>query len=168
MQTKIKLLMLLTLLASTNLHAQNKNLSTDSLPKPSSHRAVYAELLGNGILFSVNYDFRFNKTDKGLGMRLGFGFFGVTDLGLISFPVGINYLAGKAPNYLETGIGYTYAIGTGFFGDSHASIIVPSIGYRYQSFKKGFFGRVVISPLISLTDHGEGMFWAGIGIGHTF
>jgi hypothetical protein len=37
-------------------------------------QSVFGELGGNGLLFSVNYDTRFSRSDKGLGMRAGLGF----------------------------------------------------------------------------------------------
>jgi hypothetical protein len=42
---------------------------------------------------------------------------------------------------------------------------VPSIGYRYQPLRKGFTGRVILSPFIS----GGGMtFFAGVSGGVRF
>lgn len=141
--------------------------------KYTSERAqsVYGELGGNGLFFSGNYDFRFLKSQKGLGMRVGIGFFGGSGGGLISVPVGLNYLAGKAPNYLEVGLGYTFASFTSpddFFNGETGSILVPSIGYRYQPLKKGFTGRVFIAPLISLGGGGGWLFWGGVSAGYKF
>ena len=118
----------------------------------------------------MNDDFRFTKSQKGLGMRLGAGFFGGSDGGIFTVPVGINHLAGKAPNYFESGIGVTYATLTGndnFFSGS-GSLLVPSVGYRYQPEHSGFFGRAALSPLIGL-EKGDGwIIFGGIGLGYKF
>ena len=171
MQPKIKLLMLAILLATANIFAQTAVSDADKTLTNQPHRAqvIYGELLGNGIVFSANYDFRFTKSQKGFGMRLGLGFFGVSGSGIITVPVGINHLAGKAPDYFESGIGITYAkfTGTDFFSGS-GSWLVPSIGYRYQPEHNGFFWRIAISPLISL-EKGDGWIsWGGIGLGYKF
>ena len=104
-------------------------------------------------------------------MRLGLGFFGGSGSGIITVPVGINHLAGKAPNYFESGIGITYAKFTGtdaFFNNGGGSLLVPSIGYRYQPEQNGFFGRMAFSPLISLEKGGGWISWGGIGLGYKF
>lgn len=136
-----------------------------------SHAAqsVYLEIGGNGILFSANYDTRFAKTQGGLGMRVGAGFFGGSEEGVLTIPVGLNYLAGKAPNFFEGGLGYTYATFTssdGFFsGDGH--LLFPSAGYRYQQIGKGIVARIVISPAIDIGS-GDWVFFGGVAIGYKF
>lgn len=168
MHYKKHLLLLATILITATSFSQAH---TDKSPKNNAHgaQAIYGELLGNGLLFSVNYDFRFTKSQKGLGMRLGTGFFGGSGGGILTIPVGINHLAGKAPNYFESGIGVTYATITGkddFFSGNGGSLLIPSIGYRYQPENNGFFGKIAISPLISLEKDGGWFFWGGIGLGY--
>jgi hypothetical protein len=76
----------------------------DTIVNMPSQRAqsVYGEIGGNGILFSVNYDVRFMKSQKGLGARVGIGY--LADI--LTIRVGINYLVGRSPNLFEAGIGY--------------------------------------------------------------
>ena len=171
MQPKIYLLLLAILLATVNIFAQTAPPGADEKPNTYPHgaQAIYVELGGNGLFLSANYDFRFTKSQKGFGMRLGVGFFG----GTIIVPVGINHLAGKAPNYFESGIGITYLKYTGndnlFFKSGSSGVaLLPSIGYRYQPEHKGFFGRIAISPLIDLEKGGRWFPWAGIGLGYKF
>ena len=136
----------------------------------SPAQSVFIEIGGNGLLFSANYDVRFGPRQNGLGGRLGVGFFGGSGGGILTVPAGINYLAGKAPNFLEVGLGYTYATFTGsddFFAGS-GNILVPSIGYRYQQKSKGLMARVVFSPLIGLDEGGGWGFFGGIGVGYKF
>ncbi len=143
-----------------------------SQEKISSQRAqsVYGEVLGNGLIFSANYDFRFAPKQNGLGMRVGLGFFGGSGGGILTVPVGLNYLAGKGPHYFEAGFGYTYATFTSSedFLNGSGSILVPSVGYRYQALSSGFIGRVYISPLIGIGEGGGWLMWGGISAGYKF
>ena len=138
--------------------------------KPAASRAqnVFGEFGGNGMFFSGNYDCRLLKSQKGFGVRLGLGFFGGSGAGILTVPVGINYLKGNAPNFLEVGLGYTYASFTGSdnFLEGEGSLLVPNVGYRYQPVKMGFTGRVFISPLIA---PGAGwIFYGGVSGGYKF
>jgi hypothetical protein len=131
---------------------------------------IYGELGGNSLFFGANYDFRF-KGQNGLGMRMGLGFFGGTGGGLLSVPVGLNYLVGKkGPSYFEAGFGATYLSYTGddFFDGASGVFVIPTVGYRYQPLGKGFTGRVFVGPLIA-TGEGSGWFmWGGLSAGYKF
>ncbi|MCW3119886.1 MAG: hypothetical protein JWQ30_1026 [Sediminibacterium sp.] len=172
MQPKLKLLLLVLLVPAVNIFSQNVTPgAVETTNNNSRAQAIYMELGGNGPFCSVNYDFRFTRSQKGLGMRLGLGYFRVFSGGIFSIPVSINHLAGKAPNYFESGIGFTYAnyaSNTDFIGNVSGSVLVPSIGYRYQPEISGFFGRIVVSPLVGLEKDGGYLFWAGIGFGYKF
>lgn len=139
-------------------------------PPTANGQTVYGELLGNAGLFSVNYDFRFTKKNKGIGMRVGGGFIGGSGGGILLLPVGINYLSGRASNYFEAGLGYTFVTSTEFdLFDSEGSggLLVPNIGYRYQPRKKGFMGRIGLSPLIYPAG-GEWIMWGYLAAGYRF
>jgi hypothetical protein len=140
--------------------------------KSAASRAqnVYGEFGGNGIFFSGNYDCRIFKSQKGLGIRLGLGFFGGSGAGIVTVPIGINYLKGSAPNFLEAGLGYTYASFTGRdnFLEGDGSLLVPNVGYRYQPVKMGFTGRVFISPLIAIGPGAGWIFYGGVSGGYKF
>lgn len=166
-----KFLMLLAFTALTTVAFAQDDDDDDGPSKPPSKNAkqFYGEFGGNGLLFTANYDFRFGQRQKGLGMRLGLGFLGGSGGGIITIPVAINNLSGKAPNFLEVGLGATYASfsdGDDFFDDASSILIVPSIGYRYQPRGKGFTGRIAFTPLIST---GGGFFtYGGISAGYKF
>ena len=59
-----------TFLLSVTLTAQDNDQSI----KVPGRNSFYAELGGPGILFSANYDGRFNKSHLGFGGRVGVGF----------------------------------------------------------------------------------------------
>ncbi len=152
-------------------------LAQESKDQTSTERAksVYAEIGGNGLFLSANYDFRFAKKQDGFGARAGVGF--IPDLGFgvsaVTFPLGINYLLGKRASYLEAGMGVTIlsvSASGDFLGNqvkgSTITAFVPSLGYRYQPIRNGFTARIFASPFIS-TD-GEAEFWAGLSAGYKF
>lgn len=165
MRRKFLIIACLSLFAM-NLKAQEK----EAAPAGGSSQAVYGEFLGNGLIFSAHYDFLF-KGDKGLGAHVGLGFAGVGGVSVFTAPVGLFLLSGKAPHYLEVGIGATYAAGTvNFgFGDKETGdgvFFVPTIGYRYAQLGKGFIGRVYIGPIISSGT--VGFPWGGVSVGYKF
>ncbi len=137
----------------------------------AQNKAVYGELGGNGLVFSANYDMRFTKAENGFGFRVGVGYAGGTDVSVVTFPVGINYLTGKEAHHLELGIGVTPVTATvDIFNDEDAkgstTFIMPTIGYRYAKVGKGFIGRIYVGPVIV----GGGFFfpWGGISAGIKF
>ena len=143
-------------------------------------KSVFFELGGNGGFLSINYDSRFNNSEKGFGYRAGFGFipptnsFGASDPAIWTVPVGLNHLLGKSRHYLETGIGATmyFYNGTGsdFLGNTELKkgtefLLIPSAGYRYSPYGKAFQGRLFISPVIN--SEGISFYW-GLSIGFKF
>ena len=141
------------------------------------NKSVFIELGANGMGLSANYDARFSKSDKGLGYRVGVGFVPGMDLiiiqtsGFLTIPVGLNYLAGKAPHYLEAGLGSTYVNGVSVkvfgseTGKANALGWVPSLGYRYATAGKGLQLRIIFSPFIG---SGGGAYYGGISFGFKF
>jgi hypothetical protein len=148
------------------------------------NKSVFLEVGGNGLGISVNYDARFAKVEKGLGFRAGIGFFPGVRIGgdnstlfawptILSIPIGLNYLIGKAPNYFEAGLGATYFYAKGHFTffflgtDETLStfVFIPSAGYRFAKPGKSFQGRVFISPYIG---SGEISLYGGVSCGFKF
>lgn len=165
MKTKIFLVLWLNMMIVAT-QAQ-KEISTNTRAQ-----AVYAELGGNGLLLSLNYDVRFANVQNGFGARAGLGFiadpFG--DATGVTIPVGLNYLIGNNRNFCEVGAGATfYSLkGTSLFDvdvNESSILFIPSIGYRYQSASKGFIGRVAITPIVA---KGGSAFWVGISAGYKF
>ena len=139
-------------------------------------QAVFFEVLGTGVGYSVNYDTRFQKTEDGLGGRAGVSYFKSNGLGVFSLPVGLNYLLGKNGNYFEVGAGATFLSvkedenkhGEFLFIGGEESTVVGTLvfGYRRQPVEGGFTFRAGVSPII-----GGGDFipwWPHVGFGYAF
>ena len=157
----------------TNSFSQNN----DTLPTVSNfkHHSIYAELLGNSIVYSVNYDylFRIYKDNIKLAVGAGIGYFPWTYLyhgGPESRTVHVfyctpevNFLFGKKSHYFETGTAFM----TGIDNDKEVGFF-PSgrIGYRYQPQKGGFFFRIAYTPIFRMGV--LGYCWIGGSFGYVF
>jgi hypothetical protein len=127
-------------------------------------------LLGPGVFYSINYDTRFGKKEKGLGMRVGMGAVFSNGSGIISLPVGLNYLAGRNGNYLELGGGLTYltAASNGITNGGGA-LGFATFGYRRQTYKqKNITWRIAFDPLLSNMDGFSLIPFFGFSLGYRF
>jgi hypothetical protein len=122
-------------------------------------QAVYSELGGESMWLSINYDRRFNKTNDGLGFRMGVG----SNLGSrpsgITIPVGVNWLGGRRGNFVELGAGITwfsmtgldfnhrYNLGNKTYQQDERSLLGNLVlGYRRQPKNGGLSLRAGIAP----------------------
>ncbi len=152
--------------------------------KFSKHASqLQLEVFGKSGLFSINYDARFAKKDKGIGFSLGLG---GAPLGLggyscnsgfqLSLPVGLNYLVGKNKHLLEMGAGFAPVLISGtkifctmppdekyFFSDDTGSYGYLLAGYRYQPINKKMTYRIFVSPLFQKDYNTK--FWGGASFG---
>lgn len=136
--------------------------------------SIYLEALGNGILYSVNYDRLFTEN---VGGRIGIMYLSSFDIiftseeNVLLVPIMVNYFTGNK-HKLELGAGIVYAhadnigifgIGSGEGGSGIAS--TATIGYRYQNPNGGFLFRVGFTPFL-----GKDGFEAsgGISLGYSF
>lgn len=156
-------------------------------------RSVYFELGGAGLIYTFNYDFRFDKTKtEGWGMRGGAGGYWINDSGFFSFPLEINRLIGKEKHFFEIGAGVTLMAFRSDYtiwecGDSgvcypvsqrnRTEIVLPidgspnamgtlNFGYRRIPVEGGISWKLNLTPVFN----GNG-FWplfAGVGIGYAF
>lgn len=150
-------------LVSSNAQGVEKKMGTSA-----SASQLYFEAGGSGIIYTLNFDSRFSKTENGLGLRIGIGGAGSAGSGYVAVPAQINYLLGENGKYLELGGGVTYVSeNDDFFFDNNSSVVGSAvIGFRSQSFaKKGLTWRIAFTPFI-----GAGGFypWAGASIGYRF
>lgn len=133
---------------------------------------VFVELLGQGLVFSANYDTRFGNRRNGIGGRVGIGGFSVDESTVITVPVSVNYLLGKnnGKSFFEIGLGATY-IGldaSDEFLDAQGSAVLGTMSfmYRVQPVDSGFSFRGGLTPIF-----GQGGFipyYFGLSLGYTF
>lgn len=133
---------------------------------------IYLELMGNGILYSVNYDFRFNQQVSGLGGRIGLA----AGEDYVALPLQVNYILGQKTHKLELGAGITAFFDTGG-GDSDNDIAPGgAIMYRYQKPDGHFVFRAGIAPTFVKIDEDDTFgglntiyrVWPGISFGYRF
>ncbi len=165
--------LLILMTGFTPLRAQN-----DSLP--FTRHTFHAEIFGHGLLYSVNYDFRFHRH---AALHVGFSHWGFNsaffgELRMTAFPVTIIYLSGKDDHHLEIGAGIMPAkltfVNSGIFSlfsgnevvkkRSDELIGIGSIGYRYQPMDGGLMLRVAITPFYN----NKFVFYAGASAGISF
>lgn len=157
---------------------------TSSWPTPGTLKGkqFYVEGGGPGVVFSANYDSRFEQgATLGWGYRVGLGFDWIDEEddwlrddvhSFATIPIGINYVFGKtdSDHAFEAGAGltlltrrvsrYTYDGGAGHVM-GHCSFM-----YRRQPVDGGFTWRIGLTPIIGTA--GDAMISAAIGLGYSF
>lgn len=152
----------------------------ESTPAPVDRLArnsIYIELLGHGLLYSVNYDRRFSDRVSG---RAGAMLIAGRDsegepASLAIIPAMANYLAGHGSHRLEVGAGPVLVYGRGRVERDEvkgldASSVVglfggATFGYRYQPLRGGFAFRIGFTPVFSPESFAP---WGGISFGYAF
>ena len=152
-------------------------------------QAIYFEFLGNGLIYSLNYE----KTIlKSLSFRFGISYISSTSkenkIRMAVFPLMLNYLYGSSNHKLEIGFGadvfagrikltgdrvsfkFLYAdISTGVRNPVNISgvgfALISAIGYRYQPEDRGLILRVTFTPMF---DFSRITPWVGISVGYAF
>ncbi len=154
-------------------------------------KVAFAEILGNAIIYSLNYDMR---TAKGVrdkwGFRIGIEHVGLsatdsittknTWVKVTAIPFGLNYLIGKRKGFLELGLGATYFHLKGkdfvidnldkysddiLYYNNGFMIGTFNIGYRHVPINNGIMYRCTFSPLLL----GSAFIpFVGFGVGYHF
>jgi hypothetical protein len=151
-------------------------------PEPPAPNVIRLELLGNGLLYSVNYERIFPAWN--LGLRAGASLFmdkissasGAGNLVLASWPLVASYFIGPPRHKLELGLGATilYAeaasdsSGVRYEGSVSGLGVAASgvIGYRYLPAGRGFTLGAGFTPLVRAT---KGFLpWGGVSAGYAF
>jgi len=141
---------------------------------PVARNAVFFELLGNGGLYSFNYE---RMLTESLGLRVGFATWDSSDLWFegtpsdryTTVPVTVSYLLGRGERKLELGGGVT-------FGDADFTFrtLTAIVGYRSQPPGRGYLFRVGVTPFYSFDDEEEAYpdpgftFSLGVSFGYRF
>lgn len=166
LSSSLRSLLLVTLMAGMALA-----LAPNQSHAQKAKNAVYAELAGNSLLYSVNYDRKFTPNVTG---RVGLMRAGVGEVSLTIVPLMGNYLVGSGNHRFELGVGpqiFNVSIdvqgGEGLGFDESGTLIGGSatLGYRYQPTDGGFVFRIGFTPSFS----SAGFFpWAGLSLGYGF
>lgn len=144
---------------------------------------IHFELLGNGILYSINYDRLFTHNFSG---RVGWMYVAgeatsedptapKVDFSMNLIPITGSYLAGPGNHRLEVGGGPVLAylsadVDDGVQGVSASGLasIVGILGYRYQPMDGGFNFRVAFTPHFPIGGDESFLPWGGLSLGYTF
>jgi hypothetical protein len=138
----------------------------------TANNALYAEGLGPGLFYSLNYERSFSD----FAGRIGFGYVSVSagasdssgqvqetaSASFITVPITVSYLGiGSKRNMLELGAGATiFHVGAGgstfeakssSSANASATFVLPVaiVGYRYMPPSGGFLFRAGVSPLFA-------------------
>lgn len=127
---------------------------------------VFAEIGGQGLLFTANYDTRFKAARNGLGGRIGVGYLAFDGDHVTTFPLSLNYLLGKDKHFFEIGLGATLG-NADIFDDSESQVFgTMSFTYRVQPVDSGFSFRAGITPVFNSDFFMP--YFGGLSIGYTF
>jgi hypothetical protein len=164
---------------------------SDTRKVASADNSVYLGFLGNGWLYSINYDRSWRLRKTGLSVSMGCAYLpdvpGGPQVARFSLPVQINIFHGQKSS-MEHGAGLTYGSGwnaTTARGGSHSEalhLFLKPIGYRYQRNTGGFFLRASALLAIKLVEYNEAWalyesggggpepngVWFGVDLGYTF
>ena len=139
-----------------------------------SQNSIYLELLGSGLVYSINYERSINQFLSG---RIGFMY----DLlhlvigddedeedRLNMLPLMLNYMPGESKHKFEIGLGMAFVFTRGEFDDvgifdSDTKLVgAAAIGYRIQPESRGMLFRVSFTPFFG----DEGVLpWGGLSFG---
>ena len=141
--------------------------------KKNLKNTVFVEALGNGLFGSINYERQLTK-EPGLSLRAGIGFYTEYDF-YLTLPFSIQYFIDlNRNNFIETGIGYTWADAGAddiFNNESvknsdNLNNLFLSVGYK-KHFGKDWMWKANFTPLI--TNNKEVTLpWIGVSIGKRF
>jgi hypothetical protein len=149
-----------------------------AVPERTAQNSVYVELLGNGLLYSLNYDRMLNEN---FSVRVGLMYFSVkaqaeadtASANVMLFPILANYLIGPGNHKLEIGAGplILYASAKADIGGDSASASGVALagtavfGYRYVPKDGGFTFRAGFTPVFSQNGFAP---WLGLSFGYVF
>jgi len=142
--------------------------------RPVARNNIYLEMLGNGIIYSVNYEGAlFRNPGFSIMARLGINvsppFIVNSDLNLLS---GITILFGKSREFLELGF---YNLNLVAAGEHQTkNMLTGNIGYRFQPFpSNSIIMRINFTPFylperLGDPDNSAWIPYGGFSIGYAF
>lgn len=161
----LTLFLVISLLNFSNLWSGESIIPDNGTPGLRKN-SVYFELLGNGAIYSINYD-RIIPMKSDLQMVLRFGgneYHGIRTEGLsFNFIGAAGILYGTRVHFFEASLGYTH------FLREPDRLFILTAGYRLQG-RKGLVIRVT-PMIIANTQFGNTFgngFWIGVSLGYSF
>lgn len=151
-------------------------------PARTAHNAIFAEVFGSGLLYSVNYERIFDALG-GVGVRAGVSYFTYPvssygksgNLSLFTVPLMASWYWGSPSHKLQLGLGATVIYlgastdsqGTEFGGERAGFGVAASgvVGYRYLPPRGGITFGVGFTPLVR---PGRALAWGGANVGYLF
>jgi hypothetical protein len=161
-----------TIIAVLYLFRLTAQSTTTGKEYPPPH-TIYAEIFGNGVFYTINYD-RIIHAEKAhvYSFRVGFGYNSLNHA-IFSVPVEFSswwLISGN--KYIETGIGPTLYNEE---GGQCLWLLFSRIGLRVQPWETGLFFRLGLTPYIPLFPETElkdsrhfFRMYGGISIGYSF
>jgi hypothetical protein len=150
-------------------------------PSSRAENVVFAEVLGNGLLYSLNYERLFESWH--VGLRAGASFFthevsrygSSGNLTIVTFPLVASYYLGWRAHHLQLGLGATVLYtkvakdsqGIAYESDGSGLGLAPTavIGYRYLPQHSGISFGAGFTPLVRTTSF---LPWGGATVGYAF
>jgi hypothetical protein len=181
--TKNRVLISMTMIAlfvavNQKMYAQTSAIK--DVTQQKRHTAVYLELLGTSVLYSLNVEERWQlNTNSQFGVRVGFSYFNggslFSDVKRVYVPILLNYSRSMGPSnhhFIEFGAGAQIAdlrgyTSAGFFEkveyyDGTYVLPTASLSYRYQN-PKGFMFKAGITPTFKYASS-----LVGLSLGYSF
>ena len=127
--------------------------------------SVYVEILGEGMLYSLNYERIVSNNGKfNTSVKIGGNYLGDN---LFFIPMGVSEIIGRKNHHLETGLG----LSASFFSESISEgylWLTGRLGYRYQKPSGNFLFKAMYTPIIVASNVDGGLIWFGISVGYAF
>jgi hypothetical protein len=154
--------------------------SPPSTESPAAN-IVFAEVLGSGLLYSLNYERILERWNVGLRAGASFFTYGVSSYGasgnlsLLSLPLVASYYVGWHDHKLQLGLGATLLYtqvstdsqGTAFEGERAGLGLAATavVGYRYIPRDGGISFGIGFTPLLRTS---KLLPWGGANVGYAF
>jgi hypothetical protein len=173
-------LLLVGTAVAAEVGAQEPSRSSGTPSELADRNALYLELLGNGGLYSVNYERRMKDR---IALRVGVGTWDSTDLlsdsqkdeRILAFPMTVSLIRGGRHGGFEVGGGLLTGRETSDLGSSRNILALTGIvGYRRSPADSQSVLRISLTPFLDLTGNDDaypdkGFFpSAGLSVGRVF
>jgi hypothetical protein len=144
----------------------------------TAENAVFVELAGNGLIYSINYEHLFG--DSNLSLRGGLSYVSLAASAggesakatIMTFPVLANYYIGGRDHKLQLGVGATFLYASESIALVSFSGVIPAptavIGYRYIPARGGFAFFIGLTPFLVPGSDKTFFPWGGTSFGGVF